>query len=213
MGSDVSHFNVLVGSDGQRHKTASTNQWHAKNPVPFYTQSNTNKKLTRIRLFDPYLCCMSCDCMFVCLPSWLIRLQTLMYFNYPQAHTVNWNTEKRHLQAQHQGRPETGSSSPREKLASVSIFPWVKRQDIGRPPQYVQTKCNSFQLSLKLHKLSSQRNKTWVFQNFTDGSASATRVSAKLSKNFKWVNSESDSHENVFAPFLTNWMIPQNNVI
>ena len=43
--------------------------WHAKNPVPFYTQSNTNKKLTRIRLFDPYLCCMSCGCMFVCLPS------------------------------------------------------------------------------------------------------------------------------------------------
>ena len=29
MGSDESHFNVSVGSDGQSHKTASTNHTHA----------------------------------------------------------------------------------------------------------------------------------------------------------------------------------------
>ena len=34
-----------------------------------FLYSNTNKKLTCIRLFDPYLCCTTCACMFVCLPS------------------------------------------------------------------------------------------------------------------------------------------------
>ena len=34
-----------------------------------FLYSHTNKKLTRIRFFDPYLCCTTCGCMFVCLPS------------------------------------------------------------------------------------------------------------------------------------------------
>ena len=53
--------------------------FQGKEPVHVYAVSckesgdflhlNTNKKLTDINLFDPYLCCMSCDCMFLCLPS------------------------------------------------------------------------------------------------------------------------------------------------
>ena len=34
MGSDESHFNVSVGSDGQSHKTVSTNHNHSRDPQP-----------------------------------------------------------------------------------------------------------------------------------------------------------------------------------
>ena len=54
--------------------------FQGKEPVHVYVVSckescdflylNTNKKIICTRLFDPYLCCMSCgNCMFVCLPS------------------------------------------------------------------------------------------------------------------------------------------------
>ena len=51
MGSDESHFNVSVGSDGQSHRTVSTNhnitKWYSKVLPPplssfFHPKSNSN---------------------------------------------------------------------------------------------------------------------------------------------------------------------------
>ena len=53
--------------------------FQGKEPVCVYVVSykescdflylNTNKKLTRIHLFGPCLCCTCCDCMFICYPD------------------------------------------------------------------------------------------------------------------------------------------------
>ena len=60
-------------------------QFHAQSHVTFIL--NTNKKPTRICRFDPFLSWASCDCMFVCLTSWQIRLQRHIFLPSTDTHS------------------------------------------------------------------------------------------------------------------------------
>ena len=75
MGSDESHFNVLVGSDGQSHKTVSTNhnlfeekgepKWYRTEILPLTTDTSLTARPNRlsvpVALFIKDWCCLPRD--------------------------------------------------------------------------------------------------------------------------------------------------------